>query len=302
MAKIKIVEVGPRDGLQNEAVTLSPLVRAEFVRRLADAGLRHIEAGAFVSPAWVPQMQGSDLVWNKIKRSAVLKRSASFLVPNVRGMEKAVELGIKEVAIFGAVSESFSKANINRSRMQSVKEFAEVTALARRRRIKVRGYLSTVFGCPFEGKVAVSQVVKMTKAFLDLGIYELSLGDTIGVATPGDVKRVLKAVSSLTNTNKIAMHFHDTRGTALANVLQSLEMGITTFDSSAGGLGGCPYAPGASGNLATDDLVYMLQGMGLKTGIDLQKLINVSHWISKKISRGLSSRVALAGLPKPKRS
>lgn len=299
MARVKIVEVGPRDGLQNEATPLTPALRVELVRRLAGAGLKVIEAGALVSPKWVPQMKGSDQVYTRLRKDPLLSRiSLPLLVPNLKGMERALELKVKEVAIFGAASEAFSKANINRTRKESLREFAEVAVLAKKHKIKVRGYLSTAFGCPFEGRVPVRQVLKMTEAFLDLGIYELSLGDTIGVATPADVSKVLKAVLPLTSPKKIAMHFHDTRGTALANVLQSLEYGITTFDSSVGGLGGCPYAPGASGNLSTDDLVYMLHGMGLKTGVDLNKLIAVSRWMGKKLTKSLPSKLAQAGLPK----
>lgn len=296
MSEISIVEVGPRDGLQNEAKTLPVQWRVRFIEKLAAAGLRRIEAGAFVSPKWVPQMQGSTdvfLALNEKKWSKDIRFSA--LTPNLHGFEQAVKAGVKEVAIFGAASESFSRKNINCTIDESFERFAEVASAAKKHKIKVRGYLSTVFGCPYEGKVSPKKVFKIVERLMDLGIYEVSIGDTIGVATPNQVHEIIKGIKKITPLKKVAMHFHDTRGTALANVVASLEDGIKTFDSSAGGLGGCPYARGASGNLATEDLVYMLHGMGLKTGVDLNKLVNISREVGPEIGHELPSKVVKAG-------
>lgn len=296
MSQISIVEVGPRDGLQNEAKTLPVQWRVRFIEKLAAAGLRRIEAGAFVSPKWVPQMQGSTdvfLALNEKKWPKDIRFSA--LTPNLHGFEQAVKAGVKEVAIFGACSESFSRKNINCTIDESFKRFEEVTKAAKKHKIKVRGYLSTVFGCPYEGKVNPKKVFKITERMMDLGVYEVSLGDTIGVATPNQVHDILKGVKKITPLKTVAMHFHDTRGTALANVLASLEDGVKTYDSSAGGLGGCPYARGASGNLATEDLVYLLHGMGLKTGVDLDKLVTLSREVGPEIGHELPSKVVKAG-------
>ena len=296
MSKISIVEVGPRDGLQNEAKTHSVQWRVRFVEKLVGAGLRRIEAGAFVSPKWVPQMQGSTDVFLALNEKKWPKGTCfSALTPNLQGFEQAMKCAVGEVAVFGAASESFSKKNINCSIDESFERFAEVVKAAKKNKIKVRGYLSTVFGCPYEGKVNPKVVFKLVDRLMDLGIYEVSLGDTIGVATPNQVHDILKGVKKVCSLSKVAMHFHDTRGTALANVLASLEDGVKTFDSSAGGLGGCPYASGASGNLATEDLVYMLHGMKLDTGVDLEKLVSLSRELATDIGHESPSKVVKAG-------
>ena len=288
---IKIVEVGPRDGLQNESTQLSYQAKAQFIEKLNKAGLNAIEAGAFVSPKWVPQMANTDKVVKTLLKSKKLKKTTKLpvLVPNLKGLGKAIDCGVKEVAIFGASSESFSQKNINCSIVESFKRFKEVIQLAKKNKIKVRGYISTSFGCPYEGKVAPTKVAKLIHQMLDLGVYEVSIGDTIGVATPKNVRDLLNKFDNKTLSSKIAMHFHDTRGTALANVLASLDYDVKTYDSSVGGLGGCPYAKGASGNLPTEDLIYMLNGMGLKTGVHLEELIRVAKWIEKKVGRQLPS-------------
>ena len=300
--KIKIVEVGPRDGLQNEKSPLSLTTRYQLVKKLADAGLKNIEVGAFVSPKWVPQMAGSGRLVKKVfdkQKQGQLPKDLNFsaLVPNPRGMEDALKTPIKEVAIFGACSESFSRKNINCSIDESFDRFAEVLKMARQNKIRVRGYLSTAFGCPYEGNVSQTRVVKLVSRMLDLGVFEVSLGDTIGVATPKQVNDLLKRLNRAVVLNKIAMHFHDTRGTALANVYASLQFGIRSFDTSVGGLGGCPYAKGASGNQATEDLAYMLEGMGDSTGLDINKLVSMRQWLEKRVGHSLPSHVGQAGLP-----
>lgn len=298
MAKIQIVEVGPRDGLQNEKTKISLSDRASMIQQLVAAGLSRIEVGAFVSSHWVPQMEGSGEL---IQQLAPFPKSARFsaLVPNPKGMDLALQTPIQEVAVFGACSESFSKKNINCTIDESFERFASVIQMAKRSKIKVRGYLSTAFGCPYEGQVPEKKVIQLIQRMLKLGVYEVSVGDTIGVATPKQVRSVLRKLKRIVPLKKIAMHMHDTRGTALANVLASLEEGVSVFDSSVGGLGGCPYAKGASGNLATEDLVYMLHGMGFKTGIELDKLIQMKPFLEGKIGRALPSRVGAAGLPLP---
>lgn len=301
--KIRIIEVGPRDGLQNEKKSLDIPTRVELIKKLAEAGLRRIEVGAFVSPQYVPQMAGSiELVRmiSKEQESGSISREAQFscLVPNVRGMEDALKSGIQEVAIFGACSETFSKKNINCSIAESFIRFRQVMEMAQYHKIRVRGYLSTVFGCPYEGRVAESRVLRLVRAMLKLGVYEVSLGDTIGVATPKQVESLLKKIKRITPLKNVAMHFHDTRGTSLANVYASYKLGVTAFDSSIGGAGGCPYAKGATGNLATEDLVHMLRGMGLSFSIDLEKLIQIKIWLEQKLERELPSRVGRAGISK----
>ena len=301
--KVQIVEVGPRDGLQNEATLLDISTRLHFAQHLAAAGLKRIEIGAFVSPEWVPQMAGSGRLIKKTlefqKQKKIESRvKFSALVPNRRGMIDAIDSGVKEVAIFAAVSESFSQKNINCSVKESLKRFVPVMELAQKGKIKVRGYLSTCFGCPYEGKISESKVLKLAEKLFDLGIYELSIGDTVGVANPKQVRSLVQKMETQFALSQVAMHFHDTRGTALANILASVDLGIRTFDSSLGGLGGCPYAPGASGNVATEDVVYMLESMGFKTGIDLEKLIKLNQWMSARVQRDLPSRVAKAGLPR----
>lgn len=301
--KVKIIEVGPRDGLQNEKKVLDLPTRLELIKKLVDSGLKRIEIAAFVSPNWVPQMAGSlDLVKEvlKFQESHPPAKDVRFsaLVPNARGMEDALKSGIHEVAIFGACSETFSKKNINCSIAESFLRFRQVMEMAHYHKVKVRGYLSTAFGCPYEGKVAETRVLRLIRSMIKLGVYEVSVGDTIGVATPKQVESLVKKIKRIVPLSKIAMHFHDTRGTSLANVYASYKLGVRAFDSSVGGLGGCPYAKGASGNLATEDLIYLLKGMGISTSVDLEKLINTSHWAQQKLEHDLPSRVSRAGLPK----
>ncbi|MCB0407514.1 MAG: hydroxymethylglutaryl-CoA lyase [Bdellovibrionales bacterium] len=296
--KIKIVEVGPRDGLQNEAIQLSVSHRVELIEKLIRAGIHFVEVGAFVSPEWVPQMANSDQVIAALQKKGLLKKAdCSALVPNPRGMEDALKTSIQHIAVFGACSETFSKKNINCSIDESFQRFEDVIKMAKKHKINVRGYLSTAFGCPYEGVVSEAQVLKLVGRMLKLGVSEVSIGDTIGVGTPKQVESLLKKVEKKYGLKKIAMHFHDTRGTALANVLASLKTGVSTFDASVGGLGGCPYAKGASGNLATEDLIYMLHGMGYKTGIQLDRLIETARWVEQHLGRPLPSRMAKAGLP-----
>lgn len=295
--KIEIVEVGPRDGLQNEAALLSVHDRVWLVQKLIAAGLKRIEMGAFVSPSWVPQMADSAEVSHILLKSSPKGVRLSTLVPNERGMNDAIAAGVKEVAIFGACSETFSKKNINCSIEESFERFERVRVLARKNKIKVRGYLSTAFGCPYEGKVPAKKVLKLIERMLELGVYEVSVGDTIGVASPAQVRELVKPAVKIAGTKALALHFHDTRGTALANVLASLDFGVKTFDSSVGGLGGCPYAAGASGNLSTEDLVYMLHGMGLKTGVNLQSLMDLRDPLEKLVQHKLPGRAIQAGMP-----
>jgi hydroxymethylglutaryl-CoA lyase len=301
MSHIDVIEVGARDGLQNEERTLSLEARFAFIKHLAESGLKRIEAGAFVSPQWVPQMAGSrELILELFARKDEFPKGVRFsaLVPNVRGMTDALTTPIPEIAIFGACSESFSKKNINCTIDESLERFREVTSIARKNKRKVRGYLSVAFGCPYEGPVPEARVIALVQKFIKLGVYEISIGDTIGVANPKQVRGFLTKLKSKVALKNIALHMHDTRGTALANVLAGLECGVRAFDSSFGGLGGCPYAAGASGNLATDDLVYMLHGMGFKTGVDLSKLLAYGPVIQNEIGHKLPSRTAEAGLPK----
>lgn len=281
---VAIVEMGVRDGLQNEKIVLDVDTRVEFVKRLANAGLKRIEIGSFVSPTWVPQMAGTSEVVAKSfalqKNGHISKKTElSVLVPNERGMMDAIQSGIQEIAIFAACSESFSKKNINCTIDESFERFAPVLALAKKHKIKVRGYLSTCFGCPFEGKVSEAKVVKFAQRMHKLGVYEISIGDTIGVAHVGQVRSLFKKLIKVVPAKKLAGHFHDTRGQALVNILAAYELGIRVFDTSAGGLGGCPYAPGATGNVATEQVLYMFNGLGVKTGINLDKLKETSKWL-----------------------
>ncbi|MGE4131564.1 MAG: hydroxymethylglutaryl-CoA lyase [Bdellovibrionales bacterium] len=304
MKRVEIVEVGPRDGLQNEEKTLTPGQRFEFIQHLAASGLKRIEIGAFVSPKWVPQMAGSlEVIEQVYQRRKAFPKGMRFsaLVPNVRGMEDALTSPIEEIAIFGACSESFSKRNINCTIEESLERFRAVTKMAKKGKRKVRGYLSVAFGCPYEGKVEERRVVELARTFAKLGVYEISIGDTIGVATPNQIESMVKKLKRHLPLKKIALHLHDTRGTALANVLAGLKAGVRVFDSSFGGLGGCPYAQGASGNLATEDLVYMLEGMGFSTGVDLPKLLGYGRTIQAEIGHPLQSRTSQAGLPKVSR-
>jgi hydroxymethylglutaryl-CoA lyase len=292
MTKIKLYEVGARDGLQNEKQIVPLAVKIELIDRLSMAGLSHIEAGAFVSPKWIPQMADSTEVIAGIKRKAGVVYSA--LVPNEKGMETAVAANVPEIAIFTAASESFTQKNINCSIAESLERFAPVMATAKARNIKVRGYVSCVAGCPYEGAVDPAKVADVSKRLYDMGCYEISLGDTIGVGTPKQIKVVLNAVTPIVPVEKLALHCHDTYGQALVNIYAGLEAGVTVFDSSVAGLGGCPYAKGASGNVATEDVLYMLNGLGLDTGIDLDKLVETAWFISRALGREPASHVARA--------
>jgi len=292
MPKITVYEVGPRDGLQNEAAIVPLADKIEFVNALAEAGAPVVEVGAFVSPKWVPQMADTDAVCRGIRRRPGVRYAA--LVPNVTGLDRAASAGITDVALFAASSESFSRRNINQSISQSLETYRDVARRALDAGCRVRAYLSTAFGCPFEGEVPVATVVDTTRALFDLGAYEVAVSDTIGIAHPGQVRKVMAALLAAVPVQQIALHFHDTRGTALANVLAALDFGVTTFDASAGGLGGCPYAPGASGNLATEDLLYMLHGLGLETGVSLDAVYAASSAIEPVIGHALPSRYVRA--------
>lgn len=285
---VRIVEVGPRDGLQNEKVTIPTDAKVAYITALSDAGLRVIEAGAFVSPKWVPQMADTADVYRNIPKDPGVEYPV--LVPNMKGLERAIEAGVKSIAIFTAASESFNKRNINMSIDESFDNFHDVVPRALHEGMRVRGYVSTAFGCPYEGEVPVEKVLEVCARLLDLGCYEVSVGDTIGVGTPMQVQGVIGMLLQVIPANRLAMHFHDTRGTALANTLAALEMGIATFDASSGGLGGCPYAPGASGNMATEDLVYMLDHMAIESGVDLGRLVAASQIIAPYLDHPLPGR------------
>jgi hydroxymethylglutaryl-CoA lyase len=290
--QVKIVEVGPRDGLQNEQQIVATATKIELIQRLADAGLRTVEATAFVSPKWVPQMADSAQVMAGIQRKAGVSYPA--LVPNMQGFDAALAAGVKEIAVFGAASETFSQKNINCSIDESFKRFEPVAQAARKHKIKMRGYVSCVLGCPYEGKIKPSAVAKVAQKLFDLGCYEISLGDTIGVGTPGKTQAMLEAVAKKIPVKQLAGHYHDTFGQALANIFASLQMGVSVFDSSIAGLGGCPYAKGASGNVATEDVVYMLNGLNIKTGVDLEQLIRIGEFICAALGREPASKVARA--------
>lgn len=290
--RITVVEVGPRDGLQNEHVVVPTADKIEFVNRLSAAGLRVIEVSAFVSPNWVPQMADAAEVFAGITRRPGVRYTA--LVPNLVGLERAIASAVTEVAVFAASTGTFSRKNINQTIDESLATCAQVCERAHAAGLRVRGYLSTAFGCPFEGDVAPERVAEMTARLIGLGVFEVAISDTIGIAHPGQVSRVLEAVLSRVPVESIALHFHDTRGTALANVLTALPFGVATFDASAGGLGGCPYAPGAAGNLATDDLTYMLNGMGIETGVSLPALSEASAFMASRLDHPLPSRYAQA--------
>ena len=285
---IHIVEVGPRDGLQNEKVTIPTEAKIDYITALADAGLRTIEAGAFVSPKWVPQMADTAEVYRNIPKDPGV--DYPVLVPNMRGLDRAIEIGVKSISIFTAASDTFNKRNINMSIDESFENYAPVAHRARAEGMRVRGYVSTAFGCPYEGDVAPEKVLEVSARLLDLGCYEVSVGDTIGVGTPVQVQGVIGILLQVIPASKLAMHFHDTRGTALANTLAALEMGIAIFDASSGGLGGCPYAPGASGNMATEDLVYMLEKMGIDTAVDLNRLVAASTIIAPYLDHALPGK------------
>lgn len=285
---VKVVEVGPRDGLQNEKVTIPTHAKVEYITALGDAGLRVIEAGAFVSPKWVPQMADTAAVYENIPKDPGVEYPV--LVPNMKGLDRAIEAGVKSIALFTAASETFNKRNINMSIDESFANYTSVAARAISHGMRVRGYVSTAFGCPYEGEVPAEKVLEVSARLLDLGCYEVSVGDTIGVGTPMQVQGVIGVLRQVIPAAKLAMHFHDTRGTALANTLAALEMGIATYDASSGGLGGCPFAPGASGNMATEDLIYLLDGMAIETGIDLRKLVVASQIIAPYLDHPLPGK------------
>ncbi|CRN08197.1 hydroxymethylglutaryl-CoA lyase [Pseudomonas sp. URMO17WK12:I10] len=290
--KVRLVEVGPRDGLQNEAQPIPVADKVRLVDDLTASGVAYIEVGSFVSPKWVPQMAGSAEVFASIEQRAGVTYAA--LAPNLRGFEDAVAAGVKEVAVFAAASEAFSQRNINCSISQSLERFEPIIEAARAQGVRVRGYVSCVLGCPYEGSVRAEQVLPVARALHQMGCYEVSLGDTIGTGTAGDVRRLFEVVAGHIPRAQLAGHFHDTYGQALANVYASLLEGISIFDSSVAGLGGCPYAKGATGNVATEDVVYLLDGLGIETGIDLQRLIEAGQRISTVLGRANGSRVARA--------
>ena len=289
---VRLIEVGPRDGLQNEAQPISVADKVQLVDALTDAGLGYIEVGSFVSPKWVPQMAGSAEVFAQIQRKPGVVYGA--LAPNMRGFEDAVAAGVKEVAVFAAASQAFSQRNINCSISESLARFVPIIEAAQQHGISVRGYVSCVLGCPYEGQVSAQQVAQVAKELYAMGCYEVSLGDTIGTGTPTATRAMFEAVTAYVPREKLAGHFHDTYGQALVNIYASLQEGIAVFDSSIAGLGGCPYAKGASGNVATEDVLYMLNGMGIETGIDMDKLLLAGEHICNVLGRVTGSRVAKA--------
>ncbi len=291
--KVRIVEVGPRDGLQNEPGPIIPTeIKVELINRLSAAGIQHIEAASFVSPKWVPQMGDAAAVMAGINRRPGVTYSA--LTPNVKGLEGAIAANTPEVAVFAAASEAFSQKNINCSIAESLERFVPLMEQAQAAGIRVRGYVSTVLGCPYAGDINPAQVAAVSRALLDMGCYEISLGDTIGKGTPLKAKKMLEAVAKEVPMDRLAAHFHDTYGQALTNLYAVVEEGVAVIDSSTAGLGGCPYAQGASGNVATEDVLYLLQGMGIETGIDLQAVVDTGHWITRELGRHNGSKVAQA--------
>ena len=299
-ARVKMVEVGPRDGLQNEPRPVAAALRIELIERLADSGLTSIEAGSFVSPKWVPQMADTDKVLAGLRRRQGV--SYSVLTPNMKGLEGAFAAGATEVAVFAAASETFSKRNINCSIEESLGRFADVVRAARARDVRVRGYVSCVLGCPYEGDVATEAVARVASELVTMGCYEISLGDTIGIGTPAKAQAMIERVMEKIRIENIAVHFHDTYGQALANVLAAMEKGVASVDSAVAGLGGCPYAAGATGNVASEDVLYMLDGLGIETGVDLPKLAAAGRFISETLGREPTSKVARALAAKGKGS
>lgn len=287
-----IYEVGPRDGLQNESGIIHVDDKVELINQLSQTGLKHIEAGSFVSPKWVPQMANSSQVFNKIDRAPGIRYSA--LTPNLVGLDAAIGSGVDEVAIFGAASEGFSQRNINCSIDESIERFKPLVAKAVLHNIKVRGYVSCVIACPYDGATEPQKVADVSQRLFDLGCYEISLGDTIGVGTPNKISEMLNAVNAKVSSDALAIHCHDTYGQAIANIVAALECSISTIDSSVAGLGGCPYAQGASGNVATEDVLYLLNGLGIQTGVDLKKVASAGNFISKALGRDNQSKVARA--------
>ncbi len=294
---VKIVEVGPRDGLQNEKTVLETDDKFTYISMLKDAGLKTIEVTSFVKPPAIPQMRDAVELFTLVKdRIGLSDVSFPCLVPNMYGYEKARALGVKEIALFSATSDSFTKKNVNATVNETFERMAEVAQVAKKDNVRMRGYISTAFGCPYEGKMEVGKLIKVAERFLDLGVYEISVGDTIGVAVPEQVRAYLRDFLRSIPSDKTAMHFHDTRGMALTNILISLEAGIKVFDSSSGGLGGCPYAKGATGNVATEDVWYLMQSLGIKTGIDVKKLSEASAFILSKVQRSTESKFLRAYL------
>ena len=291
-ARVRMIEVGPRDGLQNEAKPVAVAARIELIERLADSGLTAIEVGSFVSPKWVPQMADTDKVLAGLRRRPGV--DYSVLTPNLKGLEGALAAGATEVAVFAAASETFSKRNINCSIAESLGRFAEIARAAQMRDVRVRGYISCVLGCPYEGDIAPNAVTRVASELLAAGCYEISLGDTIGVGTPAKAQAMIEKVAEKVPREKIAVHFHDTYGQALANVLAAMEIGVASLDSAVAGLGGCPYAAGATGNVASEDVLYMLDGLGIETGVDLRKLAAAGRFISDILGRDPTSKVARA--------
>ncbi|KAJ1339243.1 hypothetical protein BSLG_006381 [Batrachochytrium salamandrivorans] len=295
---VKIVEVGPRDGLQNEKTIVPTHIKVDLIRKLVESGLIAVEATSFVSPKWVPQMADASEVYKQITQGSTKINCSNVafpvLVPNLKGLQTALDLNVKEIAIFGAASESFSQKNINCSVEESIVRFKDVVDSALAKGVRVRGYVSTIVGCPYEGDISPKAVADLAKRMFDMGCYEISLGDTIGIATPRKITTVIDAVSQVVPIDKLAMHCHDTYGQGVANILASIERGIRVIDSSVSGLGGCPYAKGATGNVATEDVVYMLHGLGLQTGVDLESLAKTGHFISKQLNRPNGSKAGLA--------
>lgn len=291
-ATVRIVEVGPRDGLQNEKALVDVGAKVALIENLVDAGIKNIECGSFVSARWVPQMADTAQVFSRLHRVPGVSYSA--LVPNMKGLEAAMASGVEEVALFAAASETFSRRNTNSSIEESLTSFRAVAEKAIPRKMKVRGYVSCVLGCPYEGEIAPAAVARVAKALHNIGCYEISLGDTIGAGTPVKTQTMLKAVAGDVPVERLAVHFHDTWGQALANILASLDFGVAAIDSAVGGIGGCPYAPGATGNVATEDVVYMLDGMGIETGIDLRKVAAAGDAMSQRLGRAPTSKAAIA--------
>ncbi|MBN6185952.1 hydroxymethylglutaryl-CoA lyase [Aneurinibacillus sp. BA2021] len=290
--RVTLFEVGPRDGLQNEKEIIDTSIKIELIERLVSSGIRKVEATSFVNPKWIPQLADADDVLSRVQREPGVVYSA--LVPNARGLERARKAGIQEIAVFMSASEAHNKSNINKTIEETYPVLREVVEAGTAAGMRVRGYVSTAFGCPYEGEVPLASVARVTEELLRMGVYEVSIGDTIGVGTPGQVKERFGSLIEQFGAERLAGHFHDTRGTGLANVYAAFEAGIRTFDSSIGGLGGCPYAPGASGNISTEDVVYMLHGMGVETGVALEKLVETGAFMERVLQRTLPSRVLAA--------
>ncbi len=299
-SSVKIVEVGPRDGLQNEKQPIDVATKLRLIDQLIKAGVKNIEAGSFVNPTWVPQMAGSDELFKAINQQYSENKSLNFtaLTPNTKGLERAIESGVKEVAIFAAATESFSQKNINCSIDQSLQRFKDVAHVALENNLRVRGYISCVTGCPYEGKVDYGVVKRISESLLDMGCYEISLGDTIGVATVKDIQQLLSITTQSVPVEKTALHLHDTYGQAIANIVAGLSMGVSVFDSSVGGLGGCPYAKGASGNVATEDVIYLLNSLEIEHGIDMDKLIVTGQTICNALNKPYAVKSGSALLAK----